>query len=417
MRNAGKLTLWRVVQAICSLAYLGFAARTLGPAGFGALVIIHTLCLAVAQLARFETWQAMVRFGTPPLQNSEPGELHKVIRFGLLLDLAGIGLAVLVFAALIWPVTAWMGLADDLRLFVFIYGVAAVAIMNAVDSATGLLHLLDRFGRLSIASSFEPLIRFFGAGALFFTGGGLKAFLAIWLVALLVSHSAILFAAFRALTDRGGQWRLRLGSSGWKCAVPGMWRFACGTHWVGTLNVAQEHFPLLGVGAVLGSAGAGLFKVAKQFSDVLVGSTSKLLIPALFPEVARLEPASRRTVLIKINLFIITLFLLIFLLLGLFGKSWIRLVAGPEFENAFSAMLWLCLAGVIGATSFSVETLLTATGAIRHVAWIHSVSLVVYFSAFAALIHPFGIDGVGMAAVAQAGTRSGLLWWRIMRFR
>ena len=70
LRNAGKLGMGRGFQAVCSLAYLGVAARCLGTEGFGALVLIHSLSRAIAQLARFQSWRFTIRFGTQALGKS-----------------------------------------------------------------------------------------------------------------------------------------------------------------------------------------------------------------------------------------------------------------------------------------------------------------------------------------------------------
>lgn len=411
MRNAGKLTLGRSVQAVCSLAYLAFATRALGLDGFGKLVLIHSLCLAVTQMARFESWQTIVRFGTPAWRGSHPTSLRRVLNFGLMLDLTGMIFGMLVYASVLYPLGAWMGLSADARNFALPYGLAVIVMLNISGSATGLLHLLDRFGSLAKASTLEPVIRLIGATVLFFLGGGLEAFLILWLIALSASHVATVLAAFIHLSRCGAPWKFRFERGAWIRPEPGMWRYAFGTFWVGTMNVARDYLPTLAAGVVAGAAGAGLLKIAKQFSDVLTGITTKLLVPALFSEFAYLKESEQRALLAKLNLLAVALFLLVFLCLAGFGKNLILLIAGPEFVTAYPAMLWFAFAGVLGATSFGFETLLAAIGAIRQVVWANSISLVLYFAIMAALLHPMGIAGVGMAAVAHAATRATLLGW------
>ncbi len=411
MRNVGKLTLGRSVQAISSLAYLAFATRSLGPEGFGKLILIHSLCLAVAQLARFESWQTMVRFGMRALRAEAPAHLRRIVNFGLVLDFSGMVLGMLVYALLLYPVGAWLGLSVSLRHLALIYGLLTIAVLNGSGTATGLLHLLDRFGRLAMMATLEPIIRLIGAAAIFTFGGGIEGFLLVWLLALSASHLGVIFSAFPILAHRGPDWRFRFEPGTWVRPEPGMWRYALGTHWVGAMNVAQDYLPTLAAGGVIGATGAGLLKVAKQFADVLTGAATKLLVPALFPELARLKEHARKALVTRLNLLVVGLFSLVFVFLAIFGKDLIRLIAGPEFSMAYPTMLWLAFAGLVGATSFSFETLLTATGAIRRVVFANTVSLVVYFIVLALLLKPQGINGVGMAAVAHATVRSTLLWW------
>lgn len=415
MCNAGKLTLGRSVQAVCSLAYLAFATRTLGLEDFGKLVLIHSLCLAATQMARFESWQTIVRFGAPAWRSGHPLGLRRVLNFGLMLDLAGMMFGVLAYAAVLYPLGAWMGLSVETRNFALPYGLVLIVVLNISGSATGLLHLLDRFGSLAKASTLEPVIRLIGAIVLFFLGGGLKAFLILWLIALTASHVATVLAAFTHLARCGALWRFRFEKDAWIRPQPGMWRYAFGTFWVGTMNVARDYLPTLAAGVVAGAAGAGLLKIAKQFSDVLTSITTKLLVPALFSEFAHLKENEQRALLARLNVLAVCLFLLVFLCLAVFGKSLILLIAGPEFVTAYPSMLWFAFAGVLGATSFGFETLLAAVGAIRQLVWANSISLVLYFAVMAALLHPMGIAGVGMAAVAHAAIRSALLWWSASR--
>jgi len=415
IRNAGKLTLGRVVQAVCSLSCLAFATRALGVEAFGQLILIHSLSLAVAQLSRFESWQSVVRFGTPALRDGEPGRLRRVVGFGLLLDAAGIALGVIVYAALIPLPGAWFGLSPELRLVALLYGMTVVTVLNSSGSATGLLHLQDRFGPLAVAATLEPVIRLAGAAAIFFLGGGLAGFLLLWLLALSVSHAGIIVSAFTILAQRGAAWRFRFERGAWTRPEPGMWRYAWGTHWVGALNVAQDYLPTLATGGVIGATGAGLLKTARLFSDVLVVSTTKLLVPALLPEMARLKETEGRTLAARVNRMTFGGFLLLFALLAVFGRGLISLIAGTAFVGAYPAMLWLAASGVVAASSFSYETFLTAQGAIRRVVWSNSVAIALYFAALAVLLPVAGIEGVGMAAVASAVVRAGLLRWNARR--
>lgn len=415
VRNAGKLTLGRAVQAVCSLSCLAFATRALGPEGFGQLILIHSLSLAVAQFARFESWQSVVRFGTPAWHDEDSWRFRRVVGFGLLLDLAGIALGVLVYAALIHLLGAWFGLSPELRLVALLYGVTVVAILNGTGSATGLLHLQDRFGPLAVVATMEPVIRLAGAVVIFFLGGGLGSFLLLWLLALSVSNGGIIVSAFTILARRGAEWRFRLERTAWTRPEPGMWRYAWGTHWVGALNVAQDYLPTLATGGVIGAAGAGLLKTARLFSDVLVVSTAKLLVPALLPEFARLGEAEGRALAARVNRMTLGGFFLVFALLAVFGKELISLIAGAAFVSAYPAMLWLAASGVVAASSFSYETFLTAQGAIRRVVWSNSVAIVLYFAALAVLLPVAGVEGVGMAAVAAAVARAALLRWNALR--
>jgi O-antigen/teichoic acid export membrane protein len=177
LRNAGKLGMGRGFQAVCSLAYLGVAARCMGTEGFGALVLIHSLCPAVAQLARFQSWRFTIRFGTPALGKSSTVELHRVLNFGFALDLIGVLVGVGIYAAGFSTLARLIHLPEPVRGFALIYGVLAVTLINFGGSAMGVLRLLDRFTALAWQSTLEPLVRLGGSLLVLSLGGSLRDFL------------------------------------------------------------------------------------------------------------------------------------------------------------------------------------------------------------------------------------------------
>jgi len=411
-RNAGKLGLGRSVNVVCSLAYLACATRALGVEDFGRLVLIHTFCQVAALLLRFESWQAIVRFGTAPLHNDDPEELRKVLNFGVSLDFVGMALGMALYGVLLFPLGSAMGLPAPTLSLALPYGLAVIAFLNLSGSATGALQLGNHFGSLARAVAVEPLLRLTGALLVWWIGGGLGGFLLVWLLALGGTHGAIVYAAFARLAERGEAWRFRVNFRAWVHPETGWWNYALGTFWIGTTNVVRDALPTLATGLLVGPAGAGLLKVARQFAEVLSGITNKLFIPALFAEFAALESGARLTLLVRLTFLAIALYAVVFGVFLFAGESLILLVAGPPFRDAYPVMLWLAFAGLVGATSLGVETMFTSVGEIRRVVLANTLSLSFFVPATLLLLPELGILGVGIAATAQAIIRSVSLWWR-----
>ena len=61
-KNAGALVSGKGVAGILSLGYLAIAARSLGPADMGMLVLAHAYAMTIAGVARFQSWQAVIHF-------------------------------------------------------------------------------------------------------------------------------------------------------------------------------------------------------------------------------------------------------------------------------------------------------------------------------------------------------------------
>ncbi len=110
MANAGLLIGGRSLNAPLSLAYLAISARALGVHDMGVVVLINAYALTIGQIVRFESWQAILHYGSRPLADGRAHDFHRVLRFSLLLDLisAAAGLAVGLLGVAFFPVR-WVG--------------------------------------------------------------------------------------------------------------------------------------------------------------------------------------------------------------------------------------------------------------------------------------------------------------------
>jgi len=150
-----------------------------------------------------------------------------------------------------------------------------------------------------------------------------------------------------------------------------------------------------------------------------VNLNSKLLVPAVFPEIARLtdagQIAERKAMMLKSSAFIATLALGLILVLAVFGRPLIAGIAGPAFTGAYATMLWLAFAGGVGAASFTLEPFLLAHGDTRSVVQANALALVVHVTLLSLLLPRIGLVGAGIAAVAQAVAQTLLLSGFILR--
>ena len=72
LKNSSYLGLSRGVAAICSLATLAMAGRGLGVLLFGMLILITSYTRAASGIAKFQSWQLIVRYGGRGLAEGNP---------------------------------------------------------------------------------------------------------------------------------------------------------------------------------------------------------------------------------------------------------------------------------------------------------------------------------------------------------
>ena len=86
---------------MCGIATLAFAGRGLGVLLFGTLILITSYAKAVSGIAKFQSWQLIVRYGGHGVAHGDPEHFKVATGFAFALDVvSGIG-GMLVGAALL----------------------------------------------------------------------------------------------------------------------------------------------------------------------------------------------------------------------------------------------------------------------------------------------------------------------------
>ena len=130
-KNAGILLTGKSIAGLCNLGSLALAARALGPEVFGTLILIHTIVRLVIGISKFQSWQAVIRYGAVSLAAQRQQDFHKLVVFTVLLDAAsallGATVAILV-ASIIAPYFGWN---DDVTSMAMLYGIVVLFSVTA----------------------------------------------------------------------------------------------------------------------------------------------------------------------------------------------------------------------------------------------------------------------------------------------
>src|SRR5438045_346859 len=112
LKNSSYLAASRVVAAIAALATLSLAARALGVLYFGALILITSYAKAVSGIAKFQSWQLIVRYGSRAV-HGEVEDFQTSTGFAFALDAtSGVG-GMLAAVALLPFIAQWVGITPD----------------------------------------------------------------------------------------------------------------------------------------------------------------------------------------------------------------------------------------------------------------------------------------------------------------
>lgn len=395
-KNAGALISGKGAAAVLSLGYLAIAARSLGPADMGALVVAHAFAMTVAGIARFQSWQAVIRFGTPLATEKDAGPFRRLIRYTTRLDILSAILAVLLALAATPFAARWFHWSDEVRSLVFLYAFAVPFLMGATP--TGILRLFDRFRLLSLQMTIMPATRFIGSIAVLLLGGGVEAFLAVWILSAFANGVSLWVLGWRELKRQGLVPRLFGEAEG--ASDPQWLPFVLKTNGISTLDLVNESVPVLLVGGIAGSASAGFFQLAQNVTNLIAHPTN-MLNHATFPELARVEAEegakAMRRVAFKSIIAASAVAAPIIALFVIFRGDIAALVGGEEFRPAGAIVGAMALYQLVRIVTVVFESAAVARGKPGLALAAQTLGAVGLVGAMALLLPVIGVVGAALA--------------------
>lgn len=397
MANAGALLGGRVVNAVLGLAYIALTARALGAASMGVLVLINAYAQFLSEVVKFQSWQMVLNYGAAPLLEKDRPKLQQVVRFALMLDLVGAVVGVVLGVGGAYLFSPALGWPDDMAGPAALYALTIFGMTSA--TSVGLLRLFDRFRWLAGEQAVSSGVRLIGCAVAFWLDASILGFLLAWALGSLASFLYLAVLAWREMHRRDLLRGFKLVGP-LSAGLPGVWRFAGATNFSSSLDVAFTHIVTLAVGAVMGPAPAALWRIGRQVADGLA-KPARLLIPALYPELARLRAAGgidqMRSVAIRVGLiggagaaFLLTV-------TAVAGDELLGLVMGPAFVAASGVMTWQVAAAAVGILALPIEPMLVTLGAAGAAMRVRLAVCLAYLAVLIPLINAYGLTGAGAA--------------------
>lgn len=407
LRNSSYLAVSKIVAAIAQLATISLAAHALGLLLFGGLILIDSYARALSGIAKFQSWQLIVRYGSRAL-HGEHEDFKASTGFAFALDaVSGIG-GMLVAIALLPLVATWVGIRTDQIWLAMIYCTLLPTMASATP--TGVLRALDRFDLISWADSVTPISRLAVVLVAYALGGGFVIYVAAWYLTSLAGDLYDWFLAWRELRRLNLLQGIRPTLK--PETLPGAWRFAIHVNLTASVQAAWGPIARLVVGGLLGAAGAALFRVASALSDS-ASKPADLLAKAFYPEVVRMDLSSKKPWKLMLRGAAlasgVALIAVLILLLG--GKPIVSFLFGAQFLGAYDALLILMLVPFLSVLSFPLPPMLYALDRPDGPLKARLFGTILYFLIVAPLCWKFGVDGAAIAfVVGNLGTVAMMMW-------
>ena len=399
LKNSSYLGASKIVAAIAAVATLAFTGRALGVTLFGLLILIHSYAQAASSLAKFQSWQVIVRYGGQGLAADRPEDFKVATGFALGLDIVSGIVGMIAAMALLPLIGRWFGIPDQYIWLAVLY-CTVIPTMQAMTPG-GVLRTLDRFDLVAWQGTSYPIARMILAGIAFAVDAPFEAYLAIWFITDLGGDLFLWWLAWRELRRRGMGDALRPRLS--PHPLQGAWKFAIRVNLTSSLTAAWGPIARLIVGGLLGPASAAIYMVAATLADSAQKPTD-LLTRAFYPEVMRMDVKTKRPWKLMIRGTALAAMVgLVALFIGLVaGEPIIRLIFGEDFVGAYPVLVVLMLAPFLIMISFPLPPMLYAVGRDDAPLTSRVVGTIVYFALVAPLSWEYGL--IGAAAAFVIGT-------------
>nr|WP_246753861.1 lipopolysaccharide biosynthesis protein [Jiella flava] len=335
LTNVAHLFTGNVLASLLALAAFAVTARALGPYGYGQLALIYASVQLIERLVSFQSWQPIIRFGANLEGAAHRENLRVLLKFGMLLDLAGAVCGFLIAMAAGVLLASLFGWSQETHHLFMLY--AGVLLFQLSGMPTAVQRLAGNFRLLAYGQLVTLSVRASLCAAGLHFGGGLGYFALVWGGTQVLGSITTIVLAFIVLRRQGVTGILSAPLAGLTRRFPGIWRFAWSANASLTLWVSSQQLDTLIVGALADPAAAGVYHVAKrigQLGQKLGGQVQAVL----FPDVARLWGKGGigefKRVILEIEIMLVVLSLTMLAGVTLLIKPLIVNTAGSEFLAA-----------------------------------------------------------------------------------
>lgn len=420
-KNTGMMLGAKGVGALMALAGLAFAARGLSTEAFGLLVFMHAYVLFFTEVATFDSWLVVVRYGAGGRTGAEAaaensGRFGRVVRFSATLDLAAALTAFTCAATAALALSNWIGIVAEAAPYIFAY--MALILLNQKSASLGVLRLFDRYDLIALNSLTIPFVRMTGCGVAWALDAPFEAYVAAWFASSALNYLVLPVLAVRELRRRD-LWRaVRDGRLSLRAPAPGVWRFAALTNVDTGLAAGVQHLPVVLAGAVGGPAYAALFRVAQEVAIVLAKGAvmiDKVVYPEFTNLIARGEGGRVPGLVARTGGAMFAIGAVIGLGFWFVGPSFLAFALAPAYAQATGLAVLLILGASLTAAVGPTFPALYAAGMPGRAILARLTGLSVMVAAFLALYHLAGEIGPGFAIVIGALTTLSavaLIAWR-----
>ncbi len=412
LHNAGLIVGGRMTFGLMNLGTNAIILRAFGAADLGMVMLLIAYIRLFGEVVKFESWQAVLRFGVIAQDRGEQTQLRRLIGLALSVDALTMLLAIIASILLIPQAALWFGWNDQITRLAPWFMILIVFVTNATPN--GVLRLFDRVEIIALQHGINAVVRFVLVLLAVLLGGSVLHLAWAWFAAFVISGSVTMAVCAYELVKRDMKPVISLNWRKTGRIFPGIWHFLLMSNLISSGPMLVTHVTTLIVGAELGAAQAAVLNLARQIATG-ISAPARLLGPLMLPDYSRLSGRGDWTGLRDLLVQQIKITAITVLGGGAILYAVLPLLVEQLFGAGMLAHIWLfrllLLTALINMLGFSLSHAMFSANKGGTALLIQLAAMTVYFGIMFSGIWGIGLNAVGFAAIGFAITSRGLSLW------
>jgi O-antigen/teichoic acid export membrane protein len=409
LHNAGLIVGGRMTFGLLNLGTNAIILRAFGAADLGMVMLLVAYIRLFGEVVKFESWQAVLRFGVIAQDRGEDNQLRRLIGLALSIDFVTMSLAITVSILLIPQAALWFGWNDQITAIAPWFMILIVFITNATPN--GVLRLFDRVEIIALQHGLNAVVRFVLVMGAMMLDGSVEHLAWAWFIAFVISGSVTMGVCAYELIKRDLRPLISLKWRKTGRIFPGIWHFLLMSNLISSGPLLVTHVTTLFVGAQLGAAQAAVLQLARQIASG-VTTPARLLGPLMLPDYSRLSGRGDWTGLRDLLVKQLKITAIAAIGGGLILFAVLPLVVELLFGAKMLVHIWLfrllLLTALINTFGFSLHHAMFSANKGGTALLIQLAAMSVYFTIMFSGIWVIGLNAIGLAMIGFAITARGL---------
>lgn len=398
IKNTGTLFGSNVISSIFALITYSLSVKALGTELFGILVIIQTYVLIVNTIVKFNSWQALIKFGAETFEKKQNVDFKSMVKQASLLDAGSAVLGTIIAVLFAHIAGKWLHWDTIMVPMALLYSI--VILFNLSGAPTGILRLYNKFKLLAIQKTVSSGIRLVAVLIAFLVTKNLWIYIILWIITDIIGNISLLIMGYYILHKNGVR-------AWWRSPISNFRKFFNFTFWTNitsTLDLPVKQLDIFIVSAVVGLQGVAIYKILKEISKI-IGQIGDPIFQASYPEfasmVARKENIHATKFAAKIGIIIFFICFPVALIVSFSSQWWLNIFFSEVFAAAWIILSIYLLLQVISTSFITIHSLFIAMGYVQKNFIILTIANTIYLALAWILGKNIGLMGVVLAYGVQ----------------